>query len=335
MPHQPLHRNDTWIDGHLDLAWLGVAGRDFDRPPPPSGTVSWPTLRESRIGIAFGTIFTQLDGPQDDPASYPKGDRDAAARVGRTQMAWYESMEGSGRLRIARTLSDLDPCSDVPAVVLLMECADPIVEPDDLEWWVDRGLRLVGLSWALGSRHAGGNAVSGGLTAEGRDLVEALEARGVGHDLSHLSRKAFDDLMTATTGPVCATHSNAASIIGDDPRHLTDEQYSAIADRDGIVGLNLFGRFLARDREATLEDCLDHVEHAAGIIGRHRVALGSDADGGFGVEALPVELRRLENLPRLAHGLEARGWSSEEIAGFRSGNWRRWLEELPALRQGR
>ena len=319
-----------WIDGHLDLAWIGLNGRDFDRPPPPDATVTWPALAESRIEIAFGTIFTEMDGPTDDPASYPGGNREAAASAGRSQLEWYEGMEDRGRLRLVRSLDDLDRAEGL-AVVMLMECADPIRDVADLEWWIRKGLRLVGLSWGRGSRFAGGNSVPGGLTAEGRDLVEGLEAGGIAHDVSHLSREAFDDLLASTRGPICATHSNAAAIVGEDPRHLDDRQYEAIADRDGIVGLNLFGRFLARGRDSTIEDCLDHIEHASSILGRHRVALGSDADGGFGASALPLELRRLRDLPRLATGLAGRGWTEGEIDGFQRGNWRRWLETLPLL----
>ena len=331
MSHQNPPSPKTWIDGHLDLAWIGLSGRDMVQPPPPTGAISWPSLVESKVGIAFGTIFTQMNGPEHDPASYPQGDRDAAARAGRAQMAWYESMEEAGHMRLARTVADLDDDSSIPTVVLLMECADPIVDPEDLEWWVRKGLRLVGLSWGLGSRHAGGNAAPGGLTAEGRELVKALDESGVGHDVSHLSREAFDDLMATANGPICATHSNAAAITEDDPRYLTDEQYAAIADRDGIVGLNLYGRQLARDRQATIEDCLDHLEHAAHIIGRHRVALGSDADGGFEASGLPIGLQRMQDLPRLATGLADRGWSDEQIEGFQRGNWRRWLGRLGSL----
>lgn len=323
----------SWIDGHLDLALIGLGGRDFDQPPPATGAVSWPSLLESRIEVAFGTIFTEMNGPADQPASYPRGDRETASRVGRAQMAWYESMEKDGRIHIVRRMSDLQSGPGI-GIVLLMECADPILDPEDLAWWLNQGLRMVGLSWAFGSRHAGGNAVPGGLTEEGRQLVEALEACGIGHDLSHLSREAFDDIIETTSGPICATHSNASAITGDDPRHLTDDQYGAIADRDGIVGLNLYGRFLAKGREATVEDCLDHVEHAAEILGRQRVSLGSDADGGFDAGQLPRGLRRLQDLPRLTEGLRGRGWSSAEIDGFQRDNWLRWLATLGSMQEG-
>ncbi len=171
----------------------------------------------------------------------------------------------------------------------------------------------------------------GGLTSIGRDLVAELTRLGVAFDVSHLSREAFDDLLAATDAPICATHSNAAAIVGDDPRHLTDDQLAALRDRDAVVGLNLFGRFLSPTHAttpATIDDALDHVEHVAGIIGRHRVGLGSDADGGFPATDLPAGLRRLKDLGRLATGLADRGWSQAEVEGFQSGNWRTWCRGI-------
>ena len=184
-----------------------------------------------------------MDGPPSDPASYAAGDAAGAEAAGRRQLDWYLDQERRGRIGIVRSIDDLERREGLQ-VVLLMECADPIRSPEDAAWWVARGVRLVGMSWGRGSRYAGGNATPGPLTASGRELVSTLDDLGVGHDASHLSRASFDDLLERSTGPVCATHSNAAALIGDDPRHLLDDQIRAIRDRDGIVGLNLFGRFL-------------------------------------------------------------------------------------------
>lgn len=323
----------SWIDGHLDLAWAGLERGHLDGPPPAGAAVSWASLEAGGIDTAFATIFTEMDGPPSDPASYAAGDAAGAEAAGRRQLDWYLDQERRGRIGIVRSIDDLERREGLQ-VVLLMECADPIRSPEDAAWWVARGVRLVGMSWGRGSRYAGGNATPGPLTASGRELVSTLDDLGVGHDASHLSRASFDDLLERSTGPVCATHSNAAALIGDDPRHLLDDQIRAIGDRDGIVGLNLFGRFLAKDRRATLADCLDHVEHAASIIGRRRLALGSDADGGFGSDELPVELERLDHLDRLAKGLRDRGWSTDEVDGFRRGNWLRWLRGLDAFSAG-
>ena len=319
-----------WFDGHLDLAWVGLAQRDLDQPAPPDSAVSWPDLAEAGITMAFGTIFTEMNGDTADPASYPAGDVTAAGLAGRAQLKWYREQERRCRINLARRFEDLE-AGRRPSIILLMECADPIKDASEAAWWVEQGVRMVGLSWGRGSRFAGGNAAPGGLTADGRALVAAFEDLGVAHDCSHLSRASFDELLASTTGPICASHSNAGALVGSNPRHLEDSQYAAIAARDGIVGLNLYGRFLRSDGEATIEDCLDHVEHAAGIVGRHRVGLGSDADGGFPASELPRGLQRLTGLPMIARGLAERGWADEDISGFQRENWKRWLQTVPSL----
>ena len=326
-----MSQDTAWIDAHLDLAYLAGEGRDFltsTREAGIDGTVSWPDLADAGIQTAFGTIFTERDGPADEPAAYPSGDVGAAEAAGLRQLEWYESEERAGRVRIVRERADLEhPIT--PRILILMECADPITGPEAVATWYRRGLRIVGLSWARGSRYAGGNGVPGGLTPAGEAIVDAFDECGIAHDVSHLSETAFDDLLARSRGPLCATHSNAAAITGEDPRHLRDDQIRAIAARGGVIGLNLFGRFLhGEDRDATVEDCLDHVEHVASIAGRDAVGLGSDADGGFPGSALPVGLRDLRNLDALTAGLARRGWSMSECDSFRSRNWRNWLDTL-------
>ncbi len=324
-------RHPDWIDGHLDLAWIDLGLHPLDRPSSKHrAAVSWRSLDRARVGTVFGTIFTEMDGPADDPAAYPSGDAEAAHAAGRRQLDWYLQQEVEGRIRIVRERSNLAP-GPRPNVVLLMECADPIRTPQEAEWWVEQGVRIVGLSWGRGSRYAGGNAAPGGLTDPGRSLVRTLDELGVAHDCSHLSREAFDDLLRTTHGPVCATHSNAASLAGDDARHLLDDQYRALAARNAVIGLNLYGRFLNPTGSTTVRDCVAHLEHAAALVGRDRLALGSDADGGFDADALPEELRDLEHLDRLDSALEDAGWTDAERRGFRAGNWSRWLETVPAL----
>jgi membrane dipeptidase len=229
-----------------------------------------------------------------------------------------------------RRRGDLRPAEGGPlAAVLLMEGADPIGGPDDVARWQQRGLRIVGLTWARGTRYAGGNARPGPLTAAGRELVAALDEAGIAHDASHLADAALEDLLGLARGPVVATHSNCRAITGPGERHLRDDQIRAIGERDGIVGLNLYSRFLADGRPATIDDCVAHVQRVAELMGHRRgVALGSDMDGGFGPDRLPVGLDHPRHLDRLADALGAAGWSDEDVAGFTSGNWMRFLGTL-------
>lgn len=329
-----------WADGHLDLAYLAVNGRDMRASVPDDAphSLSLASLREGDIRVALGTIFTELGtDPANDRAGYlGSDDVEGAHRAGLLQLGWYESMERNGDIAIVRTRRDLARAASgdgPPGVVILMECADPIRTPDEVAWWHARGLRVVGMSWGHGSRYSGGNARAGGLTDVGRRFVEALDACGILHDASHLSRAAFDELLAATDARVIASHSNAQALLEHSERHITDAQIVAIRERDGWIGLNLYGRFLAKDRPATIADGVAHTMHVARLAGADRVGLGSDLDGGFGREAYPVEIRSTRHYPKLLAALDAAGFTAlgGTHEGFAHANLMRVLEaSLPA-----
>lgn len=329
-----------WADGHLDLAYLAVNGRDMRAAVRDDAdhSLTLAAMREGDVRVALGTIFTELGGdPAKDRAAYVDSDDvEGAHRAGLLQLEWYESMERAGEIAIIRTRRDLARAAagdGPPGIVILMECADPIRSPEEVAWWHARGLRVVGLSWGHGSRYAGGNARAGGLTDVGRRFVEALDACGILHDASHLSRAAFDDLLAATDARVIASHSNAQALLAESERHITDAQIAAIRERDGWIGLNLYGRFLAADRRATILDGAAHAMHVARIAGADRVGLGSDLDGGFGREAYPVEVRSMNDYPKLLAALDRAGFASlgGTRAGFAHANLLRVLEHaLPA-----
>jgi membrane dipeptidase len=322
-----------WIDGHLDLAYLALCGRDLrvPCPDPAAGCVSLPELREAGVGLVLGTVFTE-PGVMDRsrPYGYPdSGDLDGAEAAGLRQLELYDRLETEGEIAIVRRRGDLGGRSGErgPRVVLLMEGADPIRSPHEAWRWFDGGVRVVGLAWAAGTRYAGGNRSPGPLTPPGIELVGVLDDLGIVHDVSHLSDEAFDGLLANTRGRIVATHSNCRALAGGSPRHLRDDQIAEIARRDGIVGLNLFGKFLVHRRQPAIGDCVAHIEHVCEIMGHRRgVGLGSDMDGGFLPADLPPGLDHPRKLGALAEALRDAGWSDDEVEGFCHDNWYSFLK---------
>ena len=318
-----------WIDGHLDLAYLAICGRDLTKPvdDPAVGCISLPAMRDAQINLALGTIFT--DPAPNHPASYAGSEDVAGAKAaGRAQIAVYEKLAAAGEITIVRNAGELDQPGAEPKIIILMEGADPIGSPGDLPSWHEAGVRMIGLAWAAGSRYAGGNNSEGGLTAPGRELVSAMDELAIIHDASHLNDASFDDLIEIAQGRIVATHSNCRALTKDSQRMLRDDQIKAIAARDGIVGLNLYGPQLADGRRATIADCVAHVQRVCELMGHRRgTALGSDMDGGFAPPQLPEGLDHPAKLVALAEALRDAGWSDVEIAGFCRGNWMRFLRE--------
>ncbi|MGH9198177.1 MAG: dipeptidase [Acidimicrobiia bacterium] len=323
-----------WCDAHIDLAYLALSGRDMTVPleraegPPQPAAVTLPSLFEGGVRWAFGTIFTGAG--YEGVGGYERGDAEGAHRHGLAQLDVYRRWEDEGLLKIVKTKSELEKSSFGGAplnVILLMECADPIRTPDEAQWWFEQGVRLVGLSWATGSRYAGGNGAPGPLAAEGKDLVSAFDELGIIHDVSHLPDESIEGLLSATSGDVIASHSNSRTLMGEGQRHLNDIYIAEIGKRGGVVGLNLCGSFITPEKKnATIEESVAHVAHVAEIMGRRTgVGLGSDMDGGFGADVLPTGIDKPSDLDKLAEGLLSTGWSETEARGFA---WKNWLDLL-------
>ncbi len=366
MPARPL-----WFDAHLDLAFLAVHARDMtgplvlDAPPHPPAAVTLPTLRNANCLAVLATIFTGAD--IEGPAGYPAGDAERAYRAGRAQLEAYltwrdlslfaldlpEALRPDphvGEIRGGMGVAELVPASPSAALKrlvkdqrihagILMENADPIRSPDELPFWKEHGLAAVSLAWATQSRYAGGNACTTGLTPEGRELITELDRLHITHDVSHLSDASLEELLTLTSRPVIASHSNCRALLPPMPdgspnqRHLTDDAIREIARRDGVIGLNLFAKFLSPTPggAATVEHALAHVERVCDITGSTRhVGLGSDIDGGFSAHDLPEGVRTHSDLSHLTDGLRARGWSDEDIDGFTHANWARYFRNAAA-----
>lgn len=387
MPERTHKLPAWWFDAHLDLAYLAVCGRDLARPlaaladaagPHPPAAVTLPALADGRVRFALATIFTEprgADAVSLEPFEYREGDAQGAHRRGRAQLEVYLTLAergllsidlhtafrattGTGVTRGGMGVGEFEPHPpDRPAarlarqqglhVGLLMENADPIRDPGDLAWWVERGVCVIGLAWVRGSRYAQGNGADTshgpGLTPLGRDLVAEMDRLGVLHDASHLSDRALQELLDATPARVVASHSNCRALIAraDDPRnwqrHLTDASIREIARRGGVIGVNLFSPFLLRgspqDQRAGIDDVVAHVQRVCELTGSHlHVGLGSDADGGFSAARLPAGIDRPADLHRLADALGRAGWTCTQVEDFAWRNWSRALSApLPAL----
>lgn len=347
----------TWtpiVDAHLDLAHNAVAvGRDLtlpldelralERRTSETAMVTWPELRAGGVDLVFGTIYASparkaamqpsgdaaADAVHLDPNGYT--DAEGAHAQGVAQLDWYLAMEAAGWVTIVRSRRDLaridaaarTSAERPTAVVLLMEGADPIRVPSELGWWWERGVRIVGPAWQ-GTRYAGGTRAPGPLTDLGRELMREMSALGVALDVSHLADASLEGALALHRGPVLASHSNARALTPTD-RHLSDEALRALAEREAVVGLVLGNAFLdasaGRRGGVGLERVAAHFEHVAALVGRDRVGIGSDLDGGFGAEETPDALGRGRDLASLGAALPR-----ADRASFLGGAWWAWLE---------
>ena len=334
------------FDAHLDLAYNALRGREVLRPAREQTTdsegipsVGLPDLRAGGVGLICATIFCAPASPKDAGYNTPE----EAYAMAMDQLAWYH--RGSkGEIAFVMRSDDLSdepgpsllapghsPRVGPPPIksIILLEGADSIRSPDDLPIFYNSGVRIVGLAWRQ-TRYAGGTGSPGPLTRDGVRLIPELDRYRIVHDTSHLAEESFWQLLELSQGKVIASHSNCRSIVPTD-RQLSDAMIRAIAQRDGIIGINFYDRFLIPPdeygkRRANLADVVHHMKHICDLLGDARhVGIGTDMDGGLGREQIPVEIETSADLPRVAEALSAGGFDDEAIRGIMSGNWMRFF----------
>ena len=301
----------------------------------------------------IATIFTQLRPPTASRTAAPDpcwcATPDEAYATCQQQLAIYQQWHQAGLIQLQRPQigegrgrgpAGHEARSNVPRVILMLEGAGGVRHLDDLRSFHAAGVRLISLPfWSQASRWAGGNRSGGDLTPAGRALAAEIDYLGMIHDVSHLSEQSFWSLLDCSgpgAGKICATHSNCRALLAGkehDERHLTDAQINALLNRGGkegggggIIGINLYSAFLVTGRRAKISDVVVHLQHICQIAGRaDGIALGSDMDGGLSALDLPENLDHPRHLHRLAEALADAGFTDSQIAGFQSGNWRRFL----------
>jgi membrane dipeptidase len=340
----------TIVDGHLDIAWNKFAlQRDFlesaadkrarEGASPAHGEgsalVGLPDLLAGNVRIIFATTFVAPARPNRTEWGRAYSTPQEAHDQAMEQIAYYSLLAMNPRISLITTRGDLERVLAAPepqvGIVILMEGADPIVEPAQTSEWFDAGVRIVGPAWTQ-TRYAGGTHAPGPLTELGRALMPQLERAGMILDTSHLAEQSFWDALELFGGAVIASHSNCRALVNTD-RHLSDAMIRAIVERDGVIGTVLYGGFLkagwdksAKKDALTLADAVLHIQHVCDLAGDARhIGIGSDFDGGFGMESVPREMDTIADLQKFGDALSAAAFSDADIANILGGNWVRLL----------
>jgi membrane dipeptidase len=353
------------VDAHEDLAYnMLTFGRDYTRPvaetrriemdsgseaPGHNGQtlIGWPEYQRGRVAVVFSTLFaTPVRRKTSSWEKQAYADYEQAHRIYRIQLDTYHDLAD----RHPDQFQLITRCTHLEAVLVnwadsslgshpvglvpLMEGAEGVRSPSELDEWWEAGLRMIGLAWA-GTRFCGGTRDPGPLTDEGRAMLEAMADFGFTLDLSHMDELSALQSLDLYEGPIIASHANAAVLLPgyDGNRLAPDEVIKGLIARDGIIGVVPFCAFLktgwkngdSRDG-ISLETLAAHVDHICQMAGDARhVGLGSDFDGGFGLNAVPVDVDTIADLQKLAPILEGKGYNDQEIAAILGGNWLRHL----------
>lgn len=118
-----------------------------------------------------------------------------------------------------------------------------------------------------------------GLTHFGIQVIRECNRIGILVDCSHVGIRTTLDAAEHSSKPIVISHA-AVRAIADNPRGVTDEMMKAVAKTGGVIGFIPLGPLIRLDRSATLDDYLDHFQHALDLVGPDHVSLATDMFDG-------------------------------------------------------
>ena len=365
------------IDGDYPMAYGAIdLNRDLTQSvqqvrsakPGVKGHVGWPDgetmatlpeMRRGRVAAALVKVVSRIERSRSPIWGYRSPQ--AAYAAAQAHLAYYRILDSQGEARILRTRdqfsdhmrtwSQADVHDRLPVgLVVGMEGADPILNPQHVHHWWDDGVRVVSLSHYGVSTycHGTGTGTDGGLFSGAAELLREMESVGMILDLTHASDQSARQALDLFSGAVLASHQNCRALVPGE-RQFPDDLLEAVIQRGGVVGASMDAWMLYRPglnwagqipprrsvfpREAiTLADLADHIDHVCQLAGDSlHAGIGGDTDGQGGRDGAPCEIDTVADYQELAGVLDRRGYAQQDIANVMFRNWQRFFEtRLPA-----
>jgi membrane dipeptidase len=331
-----LHKNNVVIDTHLDLA-----GEIYNRYMAGEKEVIKNRYLDSFKKGGFNIVVSSL---YVDDLFLPE----MALRMTLGQISvLMEDIEScNGEVVLVKTKEQLINVikENKIGIILSFEGLDAIGNDMRLlRVFYELGVRAAGLVWSRRNYVADGCSFSpveegqrGGLTKFGVNVVRKMEEMNMLIDVSHLNDEGFWDIMKFTNKPFIASHSNVRNICGR-MRNLTDDQIKAIAERNGVIGVNAYTSIAGvKEGEDSIKKLADHIEYMVKLVGPKHVGYGFDLCNSFYDSELKFKFK-VQNSDCLASHEEAillteeilkRGISEEDAKLIIGGNFLRIFSEI-------
>lgn len=247
---EKIHGQVLTLDSHTDTP-LRMMRSDFDigqrhDPRQRGGKIDLPRMEEGSLDAAFFAVF--IGQGVMNPEAYEVAKRRA--------IEIFEMIHGEiGRYpelaEIALTPEDAYRLKEEGkrAIYIGLENAYPLGEDLSMvEEFYNMGARYITLSHTRNNQVCDSSTdnagpLHDGLSEFGREVIREMNRLGMMVDVSHISDKAFYDVLEITKAPIIASHSNARAIC-DNPRNLDDDMLHALAKNGGVIQLSILSSYV-------------------------------------------------------------------------------------------
>ncbi len=249
-----VHKKALTVDTHVDTP-MALLNEGFDmgkRNEPPRSRVDFVRMEEGGLNAIFFAAFT---GQRERTSE----NTEEAYRMAHQMIdSTYAVCKKYNHLaEVATSSADAIRLKalDKKAVYIGMENGFPLgSDLKRVKEFYDRGVRYITLSHSKnndicdsstdrdGSEHDG-------LSRFGEKVVDEMNRLGIMVDVSHISDKAFSDVIDRSKAPVIASHSSVRAI-AKHPRNMKDDMIKALAKNGGVIQICLLDDYV-KDPDTT------------------------------------------------------------------------------------
>src|SRR6266513_3516404 len=232
-----IHRRAIVIDMHADTAQRLVDENVDLQNRLPDGQFDAVRAQEGGLDAQFFSIWVE-------PELFGGGGARATARADiQIEAVRKLAAKHPETWELATTADDVRRIAATGKIAALMGLEGGYAIDDkieNVERYYQLGVRYMSGAWSVSTSWAGSSVdeivKTRGLNDFGKQVIREMNRLGMMVDVSHLSDKAFWDIINTSTKPVIATHSGCRAI-ANVPRNLTDEMIQAIAKTGGVVNV--------------------------------------------------------------------------------------------------
>lgn len=324
------HEDALVVDCHNDL--LMACSRNHPAHQAEYFRAAWlPQLRAGGVDVQVLPVYIE-------PDYRPEGALRQTLRM--VETAWRIGAGCADEVAVCLDGAEIDRAleSGRIALVIALEGCEAVGSDVGLFETLHRlGVRMASFTHFGRTALADGSAEDAArsrLTGAGVEAVAACEELGIMLDVSHLSAAGTDHMVELATRPLVASHSSAHALRAHH-RNLTDERIRGIAALGGVVGINVIAPFVDAT-EHTVARAVDHIEHAAGLVGTAHVGLGPDfykeiweagtrpgdrEQGLIEERSWVAGLEGPAGLPLITQELLRRGWADSDLRAVLGGGF--------------
>ncbi|MFM5894716.1 MAG: dipeptidase [Novosphingobium sp.] len=182
----------------------------------------------------------------------------------------------------------------------------------NLDKFYAAGFRMAGLTHFFDNELAGSmhGEKKGGLTPFGRQIVRAMEDKGMIVDIAHCSHACVADVLAMARRPVVSSHGGVQATCKVN-RNLTDVEIRGVAKTGGVIGIGYWDAAVCDTSPRAVAKAIKYVRDLVGI---DYVGLGSDYDGATTVRF------DTSQLVQVTQALLDEGFTPQEIRAVMGGN---------------